>query len=91
VAEAGVPLLVVKHWAYRQFGRDFGGDRRARQEQEGLANDVGRPIGLNLEKKDGGSATVFLSPEGWSQERLQGWLGGYHQELERELDSVARV
>jgi hypothetical protein len=47
-----------------------------------VATNVNRPIAANLETGDGTSSTVFISPKGWSEERLSGWVAGHHDVLE---------
>ncbi len=45
---------------------------------------------MNLERGDG-SHTVFVAPRFWSEERLAGWIGGHHAELEDAFGAVARA
>jgi hypothetical protein len=56
-----------------------------------LRAENGRPIGINLPGADGKSETVFLAPNGWSPERLQGWVSGHHAEIEGSFGEVAEV
>jgi hypothetical protein len=53
-----------------------------------LADKLGRPVLLNVPDKDGSSNTLAIAPPGWSSERLAGYVGARHQELEAEFGPV---
>lgn len=47
-----------------------------------LATRIKQPIMLNFLNQDGpGSKTLAIGPEGWSQERVNGWVAGKHEML----------
>ncbi len=56
-----------------------------------LAEANTKPIGVNLPSADGASKTVLIAPRTWTDERLQGWIGGHGAELEAEFGEVSRV
>jgi hypothetical protein len=56
-----------------------------------LATRLRRPVMLNMPDRDGGSHTLTLSPPGWSQERLSGYIAGRHQELEEAFGPIERI
>jgi hypothetical protein len=89
-ALAGVPVI-VKPRAWSLLRRDCGSDKRAMKWLARLAEEAGRPIAVNFELRDGGSQTIFVSPPGWTAERLQGFIGGLHREIEREFGEVSRI
>ena len=80
-AARAAPLLVVKAAALRDLVHELGGHEAAAEHLLTIAEEIGRPVGANLERGDG-SQTVFVAPRSWSQERLQGWIGGHHEEIE---------
>ena len=80
-AARSTPLLVVSHRAFRDLADELGGEEHAARHLARVATNTGRPIAANLPTATG-STTVFVSPKGWTPERLQGWVGGHHAELE---------
>jgi hypothetical protein len=90
-AAATAPCLVLTGRALRDLGRELGTVDVAWRWLAELAAENGRPIGVNLPGDDGKSQTVFLAPNGWSQERLRGWVAGHHAELEAGFGEVAGV
>ncbi len=56
-----------------------------------LAEANNKPIGVNLPAPDGASKSVFVAPRTWTDERLQGWIGGHGAELEAEFGEVTRM
>ena len=81
------PLLVVKTAALRDLAHELGGHDRAADFLLTIAEEIGHPIGVNLERQDG-SQTVFIAPRDWAEERLAGWVGGHHQELEAQFGAA---
>jgi hypothetical protein len=54
-----------------------------------LAEQNGRPIGVNLPAPDGSSQTAFIAPRDWTQERLLGWVGEHRAVLKAQFGEVA--
>ena len=81
------PLLVVKTAALRDLAHELGGHDRAADFLLMIAEEIGHPIGVNLEREDG-SQTVFIGPRDWTEERLAGWVGGHHAELEAQFGAA---
>jgi hypothetical protein len=90
-AAAGVPLFVLTGRALANLVAEVGGHDAAAAELLKIATANGRPIGINFQLSRDRSKTVFVSPKGWSEERLCGWIGGFHLELEDEFGDVAKV
>ena len=92
VAEAGRATVVVTAATFSYLKRDCGGsDRRALEWLANLAAETGQPIALNLPDGRDRSVTSFISPPGWTAERLQGFIAARHAELEAMLGEVAEV
>jgi len=71
---------------------ELGGVEGAAEYLHQVAQATGRPIAVNLVTgADSASTTAFVSPRGWTQERLDGWVAGHHQELEAEFGPVQRI
>jgi hypothetical protein len=85
------PLLVIGGRALSDLAAELGGPEAATGWLAELAQEVGRPLGVNLPTGPDTSSTAFIAPKHWSSERLQGWLGGHHEVLEAEFGEVARV
>ena len=88
-ARAGIPP-VLTHRALQQLEAELGGKAADLRWLLDLAGETGRPVLVNLPAADGGSQTVGVAPQGWSQERLVGSLAGLHQELEAEFGPIDR-
>jgi hypothetical protein len=85
------PLFLVSHRAFRDLSREFGSDDRAARHITEVAIATGRPILVNQPTGGGRSATIAVAPPTWSDERLQGWIAGHHELLEREFGRIERV
>ena len=90
-AAQAAPMLVLTTRALRNLADELGGHEHAADFLLNLAEAIGRPIAVNLPTGPDTSSTAFLPPRGWTEERLQGWVAGHHQELESEFGHVARV
>ena len=85
------PLLVVKQRAFADLAAELGSMEAAVGELLSIAESVNRPIAVSVPTGEDMSSTVFISPRGWTEERLVGWVGGHHQELERQFGEVTRM
>ena len=56
-----------------------------------VAEANNKPIGVNLPAPDASSKSVFIAPRTWTDERLQGWIGGHGAVLEAEFGEVTRM
>lgn len=81
-ATSGGPLVVITGRAYAELVAELGGPEAAARHLFRVATNTGRPIAVNLPTGPDTSTTVFISPRGWSDERLRGWGAGHHAELE---------
>jgi len=85
------PLLVLTTRALAELSDELGGMDVAATYLLELAEDIGHPIAVNVETGRDTSSTAFIAPRTWSEERLQGWAAGRHQELEGEFGSISQV
>jgi hypothetical protein len=90
-AAEAAPLLVLTGRALGDLGVELGGPGAAAGWLAERAQEVGRPIGVNVPTGDGTSSTAFLAPQTWSRERLQGWVAGRSAELEAAFGEVVRI
>ena len=81
-AAESAPLLTVTHRALASLERELGSMDAAARWLADLAEEIGRPISVNVPTGEDASSTMFIPPKGWGQERLQGWIAGHHAELE---------
>jgi len=79
---AGRTPVVVTGRAYGDLVDELGGDDAAARHLGRVATNSGRPICVNFETGPDSSQTVFVSPRGWSSDRLRGWAAGRHAEVE---------
>ncbi len=84
-------LLVITQRALRELAAELDGYEAALAELLAIAEEIGHPIAVNLPTGADTSSTAFVSPRGWTEERLQGWIGGHHAELEDAFGTAARV
>jgi len=91
VAAEAAPLLIVSGRALADLTRELGGHEAAATFLLELAEAIGKPVALNMPTGRGAASTMFLSPRDWTAERLSGWVGGHHQELEQQFGRVSRM
>ena len=85
------PLLVITGRAFGDLAHELGGAEAAVGELLGIAESVNRPVAVNMPTGEDTSSTVFLPPPGWSEQKLAGWIGGHHAELEAQFGQVTRL
>jgi len=81
VARAGTAVGLT-HRMLRDLEQELGGYKRACKWLIALATETNRPITINLPTGPDSSTTVAIAPKTWSEEKLRGWIGGMHEELE---------
>jgi len=91
VAAAAAPLLVIGGRALADLAAELGGMDAAGAFLLEVAEAIGHPIGLNLPTGATSLSTAFIAPRSWSRERVAGWVGGHHAELEAALGTVSHV
>jgi hypothetical protein len=91
---AGVPLSLT--WrAFRRLEAEVGGVERAIEWLATLVRHGSAPLTVNIPNDprvpDGPSQTKVLAPEGWTQERMQGWVATMAPYLEREFGPIKGI
>src|SRR4051794_5954270 len=76
------PLFVLTGRALLDLERELGSWEAAGRYLLKIAEEIGRPIGVNAPTATG-SRSMFLAPRSWSPDRLKGWVAGHHEVLER--------
>ena len=90
-ASAGLaPLTMISGRMLLDLSDELDGYQPACRFLLGVAEDLGRPVGVNVPTPDG-SRSMFLAPRSWSRERLAGWVAGHHQDLEAAFGPVTPV
>jgi hypothetical protein len=84
------PACVISHRMAAELEAELGSAKQVAKYLARLATRVGRPIGMNG-PTEAGSQTIFISPRGWSDERLAGWVAAKHQELEAEFGPASII
>jgi hypothetical protein len=85
-------FCALTHGAFRDLADELGGPEHAAAWLVEQATRNHTPIALNLATTTdpaGPSRTICLSPRGWSEERLRGWIAGRHRELETAFGKTA--
>jgi hypothetical protein len=90
-AAGAAPLFVLTGRAFGDLSKELGGCEAAAGYLHRVAQKIGRPIGINFTVGADQSRTVFIPPKGWSEQKLAGWVGGFHAELEGEFGQVSRM
>ena len=90
VARTG-SLVCLTDRLFTELAGELGGVEPAVQHLLAVAEDVGRPIAVNLETSAGASRAMFLAPRSWTQERLRGWVAGRHEAIEAMFGRVEPV
>ena len=81
------PLMALTHNAMNDLAGALGGTNEALAFLAEQATEHNKPIAVNVQEGDD-SQTVFLSPKGWSEERLKGWVATTKPALEAEFGKV---
>jgi len=84
------PLTMVRGRMLIELADELGGYEEVGRFLYGIAEDLGRPIGVNV-PTPAGSRSMFLAPKGWSQARLVGWVAVRHQEVETAFGPATMV
>ena len=90
-AAQATPMLVLTGRAFGDLVSELGGTDAAAEHLLALAEQTGKPIGINFETDADTSRTMFLPPRGWTEGRLSGWIAGHHAELEAQFGPVRRL
>jgi hypothetical protein len=85
VALGQVPLVVLSQPAWPQLVAECGSAEKATRWLSRLATRRRRPIGVH---QDG--QTLWLAPDGWSDERLQGYVLAQREPLEAAFGPIVR-
>ena len=85
------PLLILTTRTLGELPAELGSMDAAATYLLELAEDIGHPIAVNLPITDSASKTAFTAPRTWTDERLQGWIGGHGAEFEAEFGEVSHV
>ena len=81
-ASTGGALICVTGRMFGELERELGGPEAVARHLFEIATATGRPLCVNLPSGTDTSRTIFISPRGWSEDRLAGWAAGRHAELE---------
>ncbi len=90
-ASNGGPLICVTGRMFGELERELGGPEGVARRLCRVATNTGRPIAVNFETGAETSTTLFVSPRGWSEDRLRGWAAGRHAELEAAFGPASVV
>jgi hypothetical protein len=90
-AARGTALLVITTRALLDLERELGGPEQAARHLARLATNTGKPVAVNMPTGPATSRTLFISPKGWSRERLAGWIAGRHEDLENMFGDATPV
>src|SRR5690349_7922768 len=81
-------LVVVEHELFSDLVDEAGSVALALDLLVRVAIENDRPIGVNFPRDDDTSEIKWFAPDGWADERLQGWIAAYHGELESDFGNV---
>ena len=90
VARTGPPVCLTDR-LFDDLADEVGGVEPAMRHLVAVAEEVGRPVAVNLETAAGASRTVFLAPCSWTEERLRGWVAGHHEAIEAVFGQATPV
>jgi len=81
VARRGIPVVLTARMLL-DLSEELGGYQQATAWLIGLATETGQPAAVNVPDGPDHTVTVLLALRGWTDEKLKGWAGGMHEELE---------
>src|SRR5258707_1300328 len=85
------PLSLVSGRMLIELSDELGGEDQAGRFLLSVAEEIGRPIGVNIPTAAETSQTIFLAPRAWSSGRLAGWVAGHHEAVEAMFGPATRV
>lgn len=83
-------FFVLDEIVYLQLEKDLGGGEAVKRWASDLATRLNRPILLNVPTARG-IQTAAAGPTTWSRERLMGYVGAHHEDMELEFGPIARM
>jgi hypothetical protein len=89
-ASRGDQLVMLSGRMFRELVAEFGGEEPALRKLLRICERTNKPMGINIETDDG-SRSVFIAPRSWTQERLRGWVGGRHEDINAMFGAGAPV
>ena len=90
-AHSGGPLVCVTGRMFGELERELGGPEAVARHVCRVATNTGRPLAVNLPTGPDTSTTIFVSPEGWTEERLRGWAASHQAELDAAFGPASVV
>ena len=81
VARAGSTISLT-HRMFKDLAEELGGHEQATRWLADVAQEVDRPMFVNVPTGPDASSTIGFAPFWWGEERLRGYVGGLHQEIE---------
>ena len=88
VARAGI-VVGLTAAMFHDLATEVGGHDAACRWLIDLATETNRPITVNVPTGKDTSTTTAIAPKSWTEERLRGWIGGMHEELEEQFGPAA--
>jgi hypothetical protein len=85
------PLLVLTERAFLNLVDELGGHEPAMRHLLRVAENVGKPIGLNVSTGTDTSRSMFIAPRSWTPTRLRGWIAVHHEAIEAMFGAAAFV
>lgn len=85
------PLVVLTERAFGNLVDELGSNDAALRHLLRVAENVGKPIGLNVGTGEGTSRSMFIAPRSWTQERLRGWVAAHHDAIEAMFGAATPV
>jgi hypothetical protein len=84
VARAGSTVSLT-HRMFADLAAELGDHDAACRWLVDLAQEVDRPVLVNMPTGPDTSTTVALAPFWWGEERLRGYVGGLREEIEEQF------
>lgn len=82
-------LCAVGKGSFMMLRAALGGDDRAMRWLVSLATRINQPILLNFPEDGFRSKTLAIGPSAWTQEKVNGWVGGKHEELAAAFGEIS--
>ena len=90
-AAQAAPMLVIQQRALVDLAEELGGMDAAAGFLLTIAEELDKPIAVNLETGADRSTTTFIAPRHWGEQRLAGWVAARHEELTEQFGDIASV
>jgi hypothetical protein len=88
--KADAPIAITSRML-KKLATELGDNGKVMDFLHRLVMRYQKPCAVNARTPDGSSTTFMIAPPLWTQDKLAGWVGGIHQELEDAFGPIGSM